>query len=167
MTIARILSRAPGIVALVLLAAAGKSQNSLPVRHPEPITIQILDGKGGAPLAHVHVQMAAGYDDADLSHGLWRAEAITDGHGRASLPSSLRDFPLLAVWAAKHKLCEARGRSLDFSLDRVRHEGLSAPNHCGTAVVADTPGVLNVFAKAKAKDLSLPPASSAAKPPAP
>ena len=67
MTIARTLSLALGVGALLLPASVGRAQqNSLPAVHPEPITIRILDGKGGAPLAHVHLQVAAGYDDRDL-----------------------------------------------------------------------------------------------------
>jgi len=165
MMTARSLSLALGVVALVLLASAGRSENSLPVTHPEPVTIRILDGKGGAPLAHVHLQLFAGYDDRDLRRGLWSVEAITDAQGRANLPSSLKDFAFVQVWVPKHKLCAARGRAPGFNLDRIRHEGLSTPNYCGTTTVDDSPGVLTVFAKARPQDLS-PPASPAAKLPA-
>jgi hypothetical protein len=167
MTIARTLSLALGVGALLLPASVGRAQqNSLPAVHPEPITIRILDGKGGAPLAHVHLQVAAGYDDRDLRLGLWREEIVTDGQGRASLPGSLKNFSLVAVWVAKHKLCAAHGRSTYMNLDNIRNEGLNTPNRCGTTVVAETPGVLNVFAKAHHKDLPPPPAPVAVKPPA-
>ncbi len=155
MTIARTLSLALGVGTLLLPAAVGGAQNSLPAMHPEPITIRILDGKGGAPLAHVHLQVAAGYDDRDLRLGLWSEEVVTDGQGRASLPGSLKNFSLVAVWVAKHKLCGAHGRSTYMNLDNIRYGGLSTPNRCGTGVVAETPGVLNVFAKAHRKDLPL------------
>jgi hypothetical protein len=163
MTIARTSSLALGMATLVLLARVGRSENSLPAIHPEPVTIQVLDGKGGAPLAHVHVQLVAGYDDRDLRLGLWSEDAITDGKGRASLPNVLKNFTLVEVWVAKHKLCEGRGRSPVFILDRIRHEGSSTPNYCGTTVVEDTPGVINVFVRAHKKGLS-PPASPATKP---
>ena len=156
MTIARTLSLALG-AAVALLASAGRSEGSLPVSHPEPITIQILDGKGGAPLAHVHLLFVAGYDDRDLRLGLWSAEAITDAKGRVSLPHALKDFSFVEVWVAQHKLCAAHGRSLAMNLDRVRNEGVSTPNRCGTTVVEDTPGVLIVFAKARTPDLPPPP----------
>ena len=138
----------------------------MPAIHPEPITIRILDGKGGAPLAHVHLLFVAGYDDRDLRLGFWSAEAITGAKGQASLPGALKDFSFVEVWVAKHRLCAAHGRSLGINLDSIRYEGMSTPNHCGTTVVEDTPGVLTVFAKAHAQDLLLPPASPAAKPPA-
>jgi len=167
MTIARTLSLALGVGALLLPASVDRAQqNSLPAVHPEPITIRILDGKGGAPLARVHLQVAAGYDDHDLRLGLWREEIVTDGQGRASLPGSLKNFSLVAVWVAKHKLCAAHGRSTYMNLDNIRNEGLNTPNRCGTTVVAETPGVLNVFAKAHHKDLPPPPARPAVKPPA-
>jgi hypothetical protein len=106
----------------------------------------------------VHLQFVAGYDEADLRLGLWGAEAVTDGYGRASLPNSLKNFSFVEVWVAKRKLCTPHGHSSGVILDRVRSEGLSAPNHCGTTVVEDTPGVLNVFAKAQSRDLLAPPA---------
>jgi hypothetical protein len=166
MTIARILYLALCVAALALLASASRSEQSMPAIHPEPITIRILDGKGGAPLAHVHLLFVAGYDDRDLRLGLWSAEAITDAKGRASLPGALKDFSFVAVWVAKRRLCAAHGRSLGINLDDIRYEGTSTPNHCGTTVVEDTPGVLTVFARAHAQDLLLPPALPAAKPPA-
>lgn len=166
MTIARTLSLALGVGTLLLPASVGRAQNSLPATHPEPITIRILDGKGGAPLAHVHLQVVAGYDDRDLRLGLWSAEIVTDGQGRASLPGSLKNFSFVAVWVAKRKLCAAHGRSTYLNLDNIRSEGLSTPNRCGTTVVAEMPGVLNVFAKAHRKDQPPPPALAAVKPPA-
>lgn len=129
----------------------------MPAIHPEPVTIQVLDGKGGAPLAHVHLQFVAGYDAADLRRGLWSGEAVTDGHGRAILPNSLKDFSYVEVRVAKHKLCAPHGHSASFILDRVRHEGSSTLNYCGTTLVEDAPGVLHVFAKAHPKDLLPPP----------
>ena len=166
MTIARTLSLALGVGTLLLPASAGRTQNSLPATHPEPTTIRILDGKGGGPLAHVHLQVVAGYDDRDLRLGFWSEEVVTDAQGRASLPGSLKNFSFVAVWVAKHRLCAAHGRSTYVNLDNIRSEGLSTPNRCGTTVIADTPGVLNVFAKAHHKDLPPPPAKPAVKPPA-
>jgi len=84
----------------------------------------------------------------------------------ASLPGSLKNFSLVAVWVAKRKLCAAHGRSTYLNLDNIRSEGLSTPNRCGTIVVEETPGVLNVFAKAHRKDLPPPLARPAVKPPA-
>lgn len=171
MTIARTLSLALGVGTLLLPASVGRAQIDLPVTHPEPITIRILDGKGGAPLAHVHLRVVAGYDDRDVRLGLWSEEVVTDGQGRASLPGSLKNFSLVAVWVAKHKLCAAHGRSTYMNLDNIRYEGLGTPNRCGTTVAAESPGVLNVFARAHRKDLPPPPAakpaaSAAVKPPA-
>ena len=150
------------VAAMALLASAGRGEGSVPASHPEPITIQILEGKGGAPLAHVHLLLVAGYDDRDLRLGLWREEAITDAKGRVSLPHALKDFSFVEVWVAKRKLCEAHGRSLAINLDRVRNEGMSTPNQCGTTVVEDAPGVLTVFVKARAPDLPPPPPRPAA-----
>lgn len=158
------------VMTLVLPGSMGKSEQSLPSIHPEPITIRIINGKDGAPLAHVHLLFVAGYDNRDLRLGLWSAEAITDAKGRASLPGALKDFSLLEVRVAKRRLCAAHGRSLSINLDNVRYGGMSTPNRCGNLVFADKPGVLTVFAKAHAEDLLSPIApfaAPAAKPAAP
>lgn len=153
MTRARIFAGSLGFAVLVSGAAAGLAQNSWPAMHPQPIAIQILDGKRGAPLERVHLQIVAGYDDNDLRFGRWGAEAITDEQGRAMLPDSLKDFGFLAVWVVKHKLCAAHGLSPRLSLGSIRNEGLSTPDECGTLVPVNQPGMLIVFAKAHAKDL--------------
>ncbi len=142
-----------GVGVLTLAAAALRAQNSWPAMHPEPIAIRILDGRRGLPLAGVHVQIVAGYDDNDLLQGSWGAEAITDDRGRAMLPDALKDFGFLAIRVVKHKLCAAHGLSPRLSLGSIRNEGLSTPDECGTLVPARQPGVLIVFAKAHAKDL--------------
>ena len=92
MTFARTLSLALGVGMLLLPASLGRAQIDLPVTHPEPITIRILDGKGGAPLAHVHLRVVAGYDDRDLRLGLWSEEAVTDGQGWRAYPALSRTF---------------------------------------------------------------------------
>jgi len=158
-------SSALGALMVLLLASMGRTENSLPVSHPEPITIRILDGKYGAPLAHVHLLFVAGYDNADLRLGLWSAEGITDGLGRANLPASLKDFAFLQVWVLKHKLCASHGRSLGVNLDRIRYQGFSTPNYCGTTVVEDAPGIFNVFAAARHRRRPPPPAPRAAESP--
>ena len=148
MTIAQRLSSALA-AALLMLGSVGKAEDGVPVTRPEPITIRVLDGKSGASLGRLHLQFVAGYDNDDLQRGLWNAEAITDGHGRANMPDSIQNFPFVAVWVAKHKLCAAHGRSFALTVDRIRYQGLSTSNHCGTTVVDDTPEVLNVFVKAR------------------
>jgi hypothetical protein len=158
------------VVTLALPGSMGKSEQSLPAIHPEPITIRILNGKDGAPLAHVHLLFVAGYDDRDLRLGFWSGEAMTDAKGRASLPGALRDFSLVAVRVAKRRLCATHGRSLDINLDNVRYGGLSTANRCGNLMFADQPGILTVFAEAHAEDLLSPIApvdAPAAKPAAP
>jgi hypothetical protein len=156
MRMARILYWALCVAALALLASASRSQNSLPVLHREPVTIRILNGKDGAPLAHVHVVFVAGYDDQDLRLGLWSEEAITNAKGQASLPDSLKNFSFVAVWVAKRKLCAQHGHALGADLDNVRNQGLSTTNRCGNLMFADKPGVLTVFAQAHAEDLPSP-----------
>jgi hypothetical protein len=135
------------LVALVLLfASVSGAGETFPVVHNEPITIHIVDGKDGQPLAHVHLSLVAGYDQHDLHLEMWRQEALTDDHGSARLPDELANLPFLQVTVAKSPLC-ANSHSATFSIDRIRNNGLSAPNSCGIATAEAAPGVFTVFVK--------------------
>src|ERR1035441_10134893 len=136
--------------AALLTATLCGADETFPVVHNEPITIRILGGKGGQPLAHLHLVLLAGYDASDLHDQLYRAEVLTDSHGQARLPKPMANLPLLQIWVNKKPLCQAKPRGESFSVELIRRDGLSAPNRCGTATVEDAPGVLTVFVKSKA-----------------
>ncbi|MGA7830020.1 MAG: hypothetical protein WCA21_03565 [Terracidiphilus sp.] len=120
---------------------------TIPVIHNEPITIQILRGSDGLPLAHLHLILIAGYDQHDLRIQLFREEVISDANGRVRLSSQLANLPWLQVWVNKKPLCQAHPHSASFSIEVIRRDGLSAPNRCGTATVPDAPGLFTVFVK--------------------
>ena len=152
------LSLAAGL-ALVTASLSGATHSvqtsgayeSFPVVHSEPITIRILNGKSGQPLAHLHLLLIGGYDQRDLHGQLFRAEALTDALGQARLNGQLANLPWLQVWTNKKPLCLADPRRASFSVERIRRDGLSSPNRCGTAVVEDAPGVFTVFVQSKEK----------------
>jgi hypothetical protein len=134
---------------MALLAAAVCSADEVfPVVHNEPIAVRVLEGKNGAPQAKVHVLLMAGYDRRDLDLGLWREEAVTDEAGIVQLSDALRNLPLLRVEVLKRSSCAADADAA-VSLERIRRDGMSAANRCGTVVVGDTPGMLAVFVKRK------------------
>jgi hypothetical protein len=139
------LSLAAGMA--LLTATLNGAAETIPVVHNEPITVLILGGKNGLPLAHLHLVLLGGYDQRDLRDQLYRAEVLTDAHGAARLPRQLANLPWLQVWVAKKPLCQAKPRGESFSVELIRRDGLSAPNHCGKATVEDAPGVFTVFVK--------------------
>ncbi|MGA9670108.1 MAG: hypothetical protein WBQ94_12925 [Terracidiphilus sp.] len=133
---------------LVLLAAQiCGADEFFPVVHNEPITIRVLSGRDGHPLTLAHVMLVVGYDQRDMDLRIRRGEAQTDEHGFARLPNTLANFPLLQVSVVKKHLCQSGGRGAIFSIEQIRRDGLSAPNHCGTAMVNDAPGVFTVWVK--------------------
>lgn len=144
------LSLAAGI-ALLTATLCGAAE-IFPVVHNEPITVRILGGKDGQPLAHLHLVLLAGYDRSDLHGQLYRAELLTDAHGQAHLPKQLANLPWLQVWVAKKPLCQVKPRGDSFSVELIRRDGVSAPNLCGTATVEDAPGVFTVFVKSKERN---------------
>jgi hypothetical protein len=135
----------------LLSATLSGADETVPVVHNEPITVRILGGKDGQPLAHLHLVLIAGYDRSDMHDQLYRAELLTDAHGQVRLPKQLANLPWLQVWVTKKPLCQANPRGASFSVELIRRDGVSAPNRCGTATVEDAPGVFTVFVKGKGK----------------
>jgi hypothetical protein len=133
----------------LVAAAANSAGESFPVVHNEPVTVRILGGKDGRPLGRLHLILIAGYDQRDLREQLYREEVLTDSDGQARLPNQLASLPWLQVWVGKKQLCHAHPRRASFSVERIRRDGLSAPNRCGKATVEDAPGVFTVFVKGK------------------
>ena len=133
----------------LLTTAACSADEVFPVVHHERIAVRVLEGKNGAPQARVHVVMVAGYNRRDLDVGMWREEAVTDEAGRVLLSDALRNLPLLRVEVLKRSSCATNSGDAAISVERIRRDGLSAANRCGTVVAVDAPGVLAVFVKGK------------------
>jgi hypothetical protein len=136
---------------LVLAAPYGKADETFPVAHPEPIAVRVLDGGNGKPIAHVHLTLIAGYDKGDIKGQAFHEDALTDDQGKARLSNELANLPFLQVWVTKVELCQTKPRAALFSIDRIRRDGLSAPNLCGTFSVENAPGVFTVFVRNSGK----------------
>jgi hypothetical protein len=119
---------------------------AIPVDHPEPITIRVMNGKNGLPLVHLHLKVIAGYDDRDIRHRLWEEEVSTGNSGEVRLPQGLVDFAFLQILLRKAKACQKDSRQL-YNLERIRNDEFSAPNDCGIVHALDASGVLTIFAK--------------------
>ena len=137
------LGLASGLGATRLRAQAGVE--SFQVDHPDPVTIRVLAGKSGKPRAFQRLILIGGYDGRDIENGWGREEAVTDEEGMARIPRGMAELPFLQVRAKKTRLCQAMSHGETYTVERIRSAGLSAPNRCGMARVADTPGVLVVF----------------------
>jgi hypothetical protein len=136
-------------------AAACGADEVFPVVHSEPIAVRVLGGKDGKPQPRLRVVLLAGYDRRDLGLGLWREEALTDGNGEVQLSDALRNLPLLRVEVLKGHACSPDASDAAWSVERIRRDGLSTGNRCGTDTVAAAPGVFTVFvtrAKSKQED---------------
>lgn len=136
--------------AFVFFAAVAYGDvETFPVVHNEPITVRVLGGKNGLPLARMHLVLIGGYDRKDMHDQLFRREALTDAQGRVRLPNQMANLPWLQVWVNKKQLCQSNPSKTSFSVELMRRDGLSTPNRCGTATVEDAPGVFTVFVKGK------------------
>jgi hypothetical protein len=125
------------------------ADEDFPVVHNDIITIRILDGSNGQPIAHAHLSLYAGYNRRDLHLAMWHDDVSTDDHGQARLPNELANLPFLQIGVAKEHICQAGSGSAIFSVDRIRRDGMSAANGCGKATFGDAPGAFTVFVKSK------------------
>ena len=134
---------------IAALAASASGQSEIfPNVHNQPIFIHVLDGVDGKPLAHTRLSLVGGYTRRDLHLQMWHEEAFTDDQGRARMSSAMENLPILQIEVAKSHLC-ADSRSATVSVEQIRRDGVSMPNRCGTVTAQDTPGVFNVFVKAR------------------
>ena len=115
----------------------------IPVDHREPITVRVLNGRNGLPVAHLRLLLVAGYDQNDIDRHLWLEEASTNTEGEVRVPKGLVNFPYFEVALKGAKLCSAR---IVFNMGRIRNDGQNAPNRCGSIAPAEQPGVLILFA---------------------
>ena len=141
----RSLAMSIGMVVALPWSSLGQADEIFPVVHNDTITVRVLNGKYGVPITHAHLTLAGGYDARDIGLGLWQEELLTDKRGEVRLPNGLANLPFLQIRVADHKLCQAHPKAGMFSVDRMRRDGLSAPNRCGTFAVEDAPGVFTVF----------------------
>lgn len=128
-----------------------RADETFPVVHREPISVRILSGKSGQPLAHLHLVLIGGYDQNDLHNQLFREDALSDAQGVVRLSKQLANLPWLQVWVNKKPLCQSNPRKTGFSVELIRRDGQSSPNLCGLATAEDAPGLFNVFVKGEAE----------------
>jgi hypothetical protein len=139
------------ILAAIALPVVGRCQTDeiFPVIHNEPIAVQVLDGRTGNPQPDTRVVLIAGYDRRDLALGQWREELLTDASGKVHLSNELRNLPFLRIEVLQRHACDRSADQAAFSIERIRIDGFSGANHCGMAVLADTPGVIAFFIKGR------------------
>jgi hypothetical protein len=145
----RLLPSCFACLAMALAEVSCGAGEVFPVVHREPVVVRVLDGKDGTAQAAARVVLVAGYDLRDLELGMWREEAVTDAAGKVYLSDALRNLPLLRVEVLKRHGCETGAGDSAVSVDRVRLDGLTAPNRCGTAMAVNAPGVFTVFVKSR------------------
>ena len=138
------------LAATVLLPAAVCAADEVfPVVSTGPITVRVLAGKDGRPLAKARVVLIGGYSLRDLRLELQTQEALTDANGVVSLTNALRNLPLIKVQVIQQRSCGPEGFAVPFSVELIRRDGMSASNRCGTATVIDSAGMLTVFVRGR------------------
>jgi hypothetical protein len=128
-------------------STATHAQESYPEIHNDPIKIHLIDAQDGSPMANLRVVLAAGYSQDDLRKGLWRAEATSDTQGDVKLPRTMLNLGFMQILVAQDTPCTYKQSAQSLSIERIRTDGLSAPNHCGLVTANEKPGELNFFVR--------------------
>ena len=133
---------------------------SIPVAYDGPVTLRVLSGLDGVPMANLHMVLYGGYDGQEIRGQDWREEVLTDEKGEARLSKQAINLPFIQAWpvsTAKKKMmglmgggmqtCQDNPRKDKFSMERILRDGLSTPNRCGIIQAENEPGVFTVYVR--------------------
>ena len=106
------------------------------------ISIHVIDGKHGKPVANEHLLVFYGDSEAQVLAQKHHFETRTNSAGDVLL-NLVNGF--LQVWIDRHPLCQP---SIDiFNIETIQSSGIVAPDICGSATHQALPGNLYLFVR--------------------
>jgi hypothetical protein len=138
-----------GICALagVLLFGATKKTQSAGKGESLLITVQVLDGRNGKPLADQHVLVFTGISiNAAKSHAA-HTELTTEKTGAGTLTIYPAETQWLQVFTDGRVLCYPNPNQSSFSVSEIMSKGLATPNDCGALIKEPSAGRFIIFAR--------------------
>ena len=134
------------LVAMLLFGATLDAQNAGEDQTLN-ITIQVLDGRNGRPLADQHLLVFTGLSiDAVKSHAAHTGLTTNEiGMGTLSVYPSKTQW--VQIFADGRVLCFPTPNQSSFSVNEIMSKGLVISNTCSSLVKEAKPGQLIVFAR--------------------
>jgi len=111
------------------------------------ITVQVLDGRNGKPLADQHVLVFTGMSSNAVKTHAAHTGLTTDKDGVGMLTIYPAETQWLQVFADGRVVCYPDPNQSSFSVETIMSKGLATPNNCSALVREPTPGHFIVFAR--------------------
>ena len=131
------------LVAVLLYSTMMKAQTAKRL----DITVQVLDGRNGKPLADQHVLVFTGLSaDAVKTHA--QHTGVTTGKdGVGTLTIYPGETQWLQVFTDGHVPCFPDPNKASFSVGEIMSKGLVTPNDCSAQVQQASPGHFVIYAR--------------------
>ena len=136
-------SRRMNVVAGVFLL----STSAAAVAQSINITVQVLDGRNGKPLADQHVLVFTGLSSDAVKTHAQHTGVTTAKDGMGTLTIYPAETQWLQVFADGRIPCFPNPNQASFSVSEIMSKGLVTPNNCSALVKEATPGHFVVFAR--------------------
>jgi hypothetical protein len=111
------------------------------------ITVQVLDGRNGKPLADQHVLVFTGMSRSAVKSHAEHTGLSTGKDGIGTLTIFPSETQWLQVFADGRVLCYPDPNQSSFSVSEIMSKGLVTPNDCSKLVREPSPGHFIIFAR--------------------
>lgn len=134
------------LVGVFLSGGAAMSQNQ-GIPKALDITVQVLDGRNGKPLADQHVLVFTGPSSDAVKTHAQHTGVTTDKDGMGTLTIYPAETQWLQVFADGRIPCFPNPNQASFSVSDIMSKGLVTPNNCSSLVREPSPGHFIFFAR--------------------
>ena len=111
------------------------------------ITVQVLDGRNGKPLADGHVLVFTALSATAVKAHAHNTRVTIDKDGVGTVTIHPEETQWLQVFVDGRILCFPNPNEKSFSVTDIMSKGLVTPNDCNAQVREPSPGQLIIFAR--------------------
>jgi len=134
------------LAGVLLFSATMKAQNT-GMEKTLDITVQVLDGRNGKPLADQHVLVFTGLSSNAVKSHAEHTGLTTGKDGVGTLTIFPSETQWLQVFADGRVLCYPDPNQSSFSVSEIMSKGLATPNSCSKLMREPSPGHFIIFAR--------------------
>ena len=130
-----------------LLVAVFSLSTSAAVGQSMDITVQVLDGRNGKPVADQHVLVFTRLSAAAVKTHAQHTGVTTDKDGMGTLTIYPGETQWLQVFTDGRVPCFPNPNQASFSVSDIMSKGLVTPNDCSAQVQQASPGHFVIYAR--------------------
>ncbi|MES2222220.1 MAG: hypothetical protein V4587_14795 [Acidobacteriota bacterium] len=134
------------LAGVLLFGVTIKAQNT-GMEKTLDITVQVLDGRNGKPLADQHVLVFTGTSSGAVKSHAEHTGLTTGKDGVGTLTIFPSETQWLQVFTDGRIPCFADPNQASFSVSEIMSKGLVTPNNCSKLMREPSPGHFIIFAR--------------------